>query len=322
MASNTRLREMAASFCGNDIPGVADVHVCAAAPASNAAASYWKTWAQGSRRNYHTDFETALGQMTSGRNDVLLLTPELHTQADSITWDKNMTHLVGMYPSHVLNHRSRITHSVTVDPLIDITGYGCIFKNIYTMYGLANATDLTCLKITGNRNAFKHCHFLLQAAEPADVATFKMIHMVETSGGDGLEHYFDHVTISAEVSLMTDGEFLKTAGTPRLVFEDCLFIMRSDAADPRFIDGTAGDGQGFVIFKRCTFLNLGTSLTYGIGSTGLAAATDYVLIGDTAFAGCDDVIAAADEAKVWVPARVGVTEDAYQGLCIAIDQTG
>ncbi len=300
------------------IPGAAEMHTVTRSTTTDASYQYW-TQAIEDEGLRHTTLQAGHDACTSGRNDVVMLSCDSHTTAATITWSKNMTHLVGMYGMHVLNQRSRLGHSVTLDPLINVTGYGCSFTNLYTMYGAANATDLTCLKLTGNRNSFSHCHFLLQAAEPADVATFKMIHFTETGGGDGLEHYFNHTTISAEAIAMSDGEFLKTNGTPRLVFEDCLFIMRSDANAPRFLDGTAGDGQGFVIFKNCVLHNLGTELTAAFGVTGLAGGTDYIFAGDTTAGGVAEVIAAAHQAKMFVPAKVGVTEDASAGLSIPVD---
>ena len=315
---SSRLREMAA---GLGIPGAAEVQVCGAT-AGNEAYDYWHFLSNAHKDIFHTSIITAEAALTGNRNDVLLLTPENHTLAALLTWDLNMTHLVGMYPPHVLNMRARLGHSVTLDPMVLVTGYGCLFKNIYTMYGAAVNTDLTGWEIQGNRNSFERWHLILQASEPADVATFKLLYLNEGDIGEGLEHYFNHCTLSSESILMTDGEMIKMNGTPRLTFEDCSLIMRSDAADPMFIDGTAGDGEGFIIFKNCVIHNLGTSLTYGIGSTGIAAGTDYILVGDTSFGGCDDVIAGADEAKVWAPARVGATEDAYHGLSMVIDQAG
>ena len=315
---SSRLREMAA---GLGLHGVADIQICGAT-STNEAYQYWHKYANAHQDVFHTSLVTAEAALTANRNDVLMFTPENHTLAATLTWSNNMTHLIGMYPPTMMNMRSRIGHAVTLDPLINVTGYGCSLQNIYTMYGTDNATDLTCLKVTGNRNTFKHCHFLCQHDTPMDEATFKMLHFTETSPTDGLEHYFDHCTVSAQASTMTDGELIKINGTPRLIFEDCNFLMTTDAADPRFMDSTAGDGAGFVIFKNCVLHNFGTSLLYAFGSTSTAAGTDYLLVGDTTIGGVDDVIAAADEAKTFYPARVGVTEDAYAGLSIPIDQTG
>jgi len=319
---SSRLREIASSALGKlGLVGIADVHLLTRSGAY-APYQYWEQWSHADKESFHTDIETALGKMTTGRNDVLLISPDSHSQADSITWSKNMTHLVGMYPPSMISQRARIGHSANFDKLLDITGYGNLFANFELQYGRGNAANLTCCQITGNRNTFKHVHFGAPFnATEADQATFKIIGMAETSGGDGLEHYFDHCTIGADTVAWTNGDMIKISGTPRMVFENCQLIMRADNAQVTFMDGTAGDGAGFVIFKNTDLMNFGTALTTAFGSTGLAAATDIVLSGNSAILGATDVIAAAAEAQVWYPAKVGVTEDVYGGLMINPDHT-
>lgn len=318
---SSRLREIAASLAGKfGLVGVADVHMCMRSGAYQPY-SYWEQWAQGNTTHFHTDIETALGLMTPLRNDVLLLSPDSHSQADTITWNEDITHFIGMYPPAMMNLRSRIGHSANFDKLLQITAYGCLFANLYLQYGRGNAANLTCLSIEDNRNSFYHCHFAapLHTTE-GDQATFKVINIAEAAGGDGLEHYFNHCTIGIETTLWTNGDMIKISGTPRLVFEDCILLMRSDNAQVTFLDGTAGDGQGFILFKNTTGVNLGTALTVALGSTGIAAATDIILH-NSGFSGATDLIAAADEAKAKMIAGSGITADEQVGLAIDFDHT-
>lgn len=311
---SSRLREIAASLAGKlGLVGVADVHMLTRSGAYTPY-SYWEQWSQSDKQSFHTDIETALGLMTSGRNDVLLVSPDSHVQADSITWSKNMAHLIGMYPPTLLSQRSRIGHNANFDKLLDITGYGCLFANLLLQYGRGDAANLTCCQITGNRCAFYNVHFgaPMDAIE-ADEAAFKVIKISETSGGDGLEHYFKDCAIGVDTVAWTNGTMIRINGTPRLVFEDCHLVMRPDNAQVTFLDGTAGDGQGFVIFKNTYGYNLGTAITVALGSTGLAAATKFFMARSN-FLGALDVIAAADEAKVVYASEVGATEDILGGL--------
>ncbi len=300
------------------IPGAAEQHVVTRSTSSDASYQYWSQAIENAGLR-HTTLQAGHDACTSGRNDVVMLSCDSHSQAATITWSKNMTHLIGMYGPAMMNQRSRIGHSATVDPLLDITGYGNTFANLYFMYGGDNATDLTATTITGNRNSFVRCHWNAPTnGTCADEATFKVLYILES------EQYFNHCTIGTDATLMSDGELIKLGGsgtTPRLVFEDCNIIMRADANAPRFLDDAAGTGAGFIIFKNCVIHNFGTTLTLGFASTGLAAATDYLFVGDTAVGGASDVIAAADEAQVWKPANVGVTEDAYHGLMINPDHS-
>ena len=320
---SNRLREIASALAGNmGLVGIADVHMLTRSGAYEPY-SYWEQWSHADKPSFHTDIETALGLMTGGRNDVLLVSPDSHSQADAITWDKNITHLIGMYPPSMMSMRSRIGHSAALTHLMSVTGYGGFFANLLFQFGYSrSATDLDAVKISGNRTSWYKCHFASPMQEPqANSADFHVLNLSETSGGDGLEHYFNHCTIGADTVAWTNGVMIKYSGTPRMVFEDCNLIMRADNAQVIFMDGTVGDGAGFVIFKNCLLHNLGTTLTLGLGSTGLASATDYLFAGKTTMGGVTDVIAAADEAKVFLPSAVGVTEDIYAGLSINPDHT-
>lgn len=318
---SSRLREIASSALGRfGLPGIADVHICSGT--SGAPFSYWEQFAHADKQSFHTTISAALGLMTTGRNDVLLLTPDSHTQAVSLAWNKNLTHLVGMYPPAMLAQRARIGHSANFDKLLDVSGYGNLFANLYLMYGRGDAANLTCLNISGNRNSFINCHFAAPMnATEGDEATFKVINMTETSGGDGLEHYFKGCTIGVDTAIWTNGDMIKYAGTPRLVFEDCIFLTRLDNGQVTVIDGTAGDGNGFILFKNCIGVNTGTAMTVAIGSTGLAAAT-RMFIQNSWFLNCTDVIAAASEAQVFAgmyPAAAA--DDIFLGLGQPVDHT-
>lgn len=293
---SSRLREVASSCLGGLVPGIADVNV-AYSSASAAPYSYWQNYGAG---NTYSTIALAHSACVTGRNDVVLLTPESHSQAASITWSKNLTHLVGMSGPGLMNMRTRIGHSANFDNLLNVTGYGNVFANLYLMYGRGNAANLTCLQVTGNRNTFVSCHFAapLHATE-GDQATFKVIDFAETSGGDGLEHYFKDCVIGAETVAWTNGDMMKMSGTPRLVFENCIFLMNADNAQVTYLDGTAGDGAGFVIMKNCIGINRGTANTVVFGSTGLAAATDIILQG-TNFSNATAIVAAGQEAQVLV----------------------
>lgn len=318
---SSRLREIASALAGNlGLVGVADVHMLTRSGAYEPY-SYWEQWSHADKPSFHTDIETALGLMTGDRNDVLLISPDSHSQADSVTWSKNMTHLIGMYPPAMLGHRARIGHSANFDKLLDVTGYGCLFANFELQYGRGNAANLTCLQVTGNRNTFRNVYVggPFHATE-ADQAAFKMVQFSETSGGDGLEHYFKDCTIGGDTVAWTNGTMFKTNGTPRLVLENCLFLMNADNAQVTFFNGTAGDGAGFVLLKNSTGINRGTALTVAIGSTGIASATDYI-IHNSGFTGATDLIAAADEAKAIMVAGTGILADENIGLGIAFDHT-
>jgi hypothetical protein len=272
--------------------------------------------------HYSTTIAGAIAKMTTLRNDVLIVSPQSHTQAATLTWSLNGSAMIGMSAPGMMNMRSRIGHNANFDDLISITGYGNLFANLYIMHGRGSATNLTAIDMIGNRNVFSRVHVAgpMNATE-GDQATYKLMHIKETTGGDGLEHYFNHCVFGVDTVAWTAGTIFKISGTPRLVFEDCMFLMRPDNAAVTVLDGTAGDGDGFIFFKNSTGLNLGTSITVALGSTGWGANTK-IFMQDSNFLGATDVIAAADEAKVVFSANVGnATDDVNGGLGLAYDHT-
>jgi len=294
-SNSSRFREIAsASLAGIGIVGAADIHFLAGG-STTAGYSYWANSSKQTYFNSAQNINTALAKMTTGRNDVLLVSPDSHAQAAAVVWSKAMCHLVGMYGPALQNHRSRIGHSVTVSPLLTVSGNGCTIANLYFPYGLANATDLNLLRVTGPRNSFINCHFLPTDATPLDEATFALV-KIESS-----ETYFKNCYFGGDTVAWTNGtmiDFVTTADPPRVVFEDCMFVMNADNAQVTFLKTTAGLGRATMIFKNCLFLNLGTSLTLAITGAGLGNAKMLFDINCT-FAGVTDIVAAANEASVW-----------------------
>lgn len=293
---SSRLRDIASSALGRfGIPGIADVHICADSD-GGAPYQYWEQYCKGIQNFFHTDITTALGLMTSGRNDTLLLTPDNHTQAASVTWNKNMTHFVGMFPPAMMNQRSRIGHSVTVDPLLTVSGYGNLLANLYFMYGLANATDLTALVLSGERNSFFNCHVLPANATPLDEAGFDLVEV------NCNESYFNNCFFGGDTVAWTNGDMLRLYGATdrscRAVFDDCLFVMKADNAQVNFIETVAGMGAGIAFFRNCQFVNIGTSLTYAIDGAGLGNGQLY-FDNRCSFAGVTDIVASGYENYVW-----------------------
>jgi hypothetical protein len=302
MAQGTRLRSLAdATLSGLGLIGASDLRVVGRTSTSTPYAY----WSQRAGEFFHTSVATALGLCQGGRNEVVLVTPESHAQAAALTWSKSLTHLVGMYGPAMQNHRSRIGHSVTVSPLLTVSGEGCTFANLYFPYGLANATDLNLLKVTGNRNSFVNCHFLQTDATPLDEAGYKLIDL------QAAETYFKNCYFGGDTVAWTNGTMVNFAASvdpPRVVFDNCLFVMNSDHAQVTFLKAVAGLGRCTIVFKGCQFLNLGTSLTYGIDGAGLGNAK-MIFDNNSFFAGVDDVVAVANEASVWcAPANTPIAQ--------------
>jgi hypothetical protein len=232
----------------------------------------------------------------NGNNNVVMVTPDQHVQTGALTLNKNLTHLVGMYKESRQNMRSRIAHSaVTVPSFISMTGAGNLVKNIFFQYGGDFTTDLNLLTDTGGRNTYENCHFLIENVKPVDQSAFDLIRVHHN------ELFFKNCQFGNETVLWTAGnmiEFATSGGeAPRAVFENCVFLMDADAADPTFLKcGTVG-GTCLILFRGCQFINMGTTLTLAIDGAGLANAQMY-FDQNCSFHGVTDVVAAAYEDHV------------------------
>jgi len=239
----------------------------------------------------------ALAAMTSGRNDVAYLSPDNHTLGAGLTWSKSMCHLIGAFGPAFQNQRPRIGHNANFASLLTVSGQGNTFANLYFMHGRGNATNLNLLTVSGNRNSFINCHFAgpLHATEGA-TAGYDLVRLAAA------ETYFENClfgtdgTAGSTISLV---EFGAQAEPPRAVFQNCIFLMSADGVGAFFLKALAGLGACAIIFKNCTFFNIGgSSLTYGIDGTGLGNGKMFFDI-NCHFAGVDDIVTAAEEANVF-----------------------
>lgn len=211
--------------------------------------------------------EAAYAKCTTGQHDVVLLvsgTSGVNLSA-ALTWSKSYTHLIGWCAQTRVGQRARIFQLSTLtgaSPLITISGQGCIFRDLYIFQGVADATSLINVSVTGGRNYFENVHFAggghaTQAIDGG--ASLKL---------DGAEeNTFVNCTIGVDtidaatgmVGILFDGE------AHRNTFENCTVRIRAGNAGAAFVE--IADNTGIdrdTLFRNCVFLNnSATSLTSG-----------------------------------------------------------
>lgn len=111
----------------------------------------------------------ALELATANNNDVIFLISESNTasattdyQSATLTWNKDLTHLIGVCAPSQFSQRARIAQLSTatgVSPLVNITASGCYFANFSVFQGVADATSLVAVQVTGSRNVFNNVTF-------------------------------------------------------------------------------------------------------------------------------------------------------------------
>jgi len=182
------------------------------------------------------------------------------TLGAQLLWDKSYTHLVGWAAPSMTAQRARI-HNETVTgvtPLVNITGSGCIFKNVYIFQGVAEAVANINIQVSGGRNYFENVHFAGggNAAQAIDGgASLRIV------GSEG-ENLFKNCTIGVDTIAQATGMrcLAITGGTPRNVFRDCHFITYAGATSAMFVEWeTLSAVDRYMLFERCAFINTGTS---------------------------------------------------------------
>lgn len=215
----------------------------------------------------------ALTLATANRGDVIYLIGEGNSAdaassrvSSTLTWNKDLTHLVGVAAPVAVSQRARIavtSGAAAMSPMVDVTANGCIFSNIQFFHGQADATALINVRVTGQRNYFENVHFAgigdatQSAAGAADLAII-----------GGAENVFKNCVIGLDTTnhdADATNLLLDTAAT-RNLFEDCHFQAYITAAG--FLSVTIADATGidrWLRFKNCLFttdsVNQGTTQT-------------------------------------------------------------
>ena len=206
----------------------------------------------------------ALSLATANQNDIILLYAESNSasstsdyQSATLTWNKNLTHLVGVGTNPPASNRARIAQLSTatgVSPLVNVTASGCMFKNFSIFHGVADATSLIALQVTGERNVFEDMHIagMGNASQVAAGGTSLKL--------TGSENAFRNCTIGLDTvgrDAGTEGELWVDGAATRNVFEDCLFAaFISNVAYEHVVleDATAIDR--YLRFKNCVFYSI------------------------------------------------------------------
>lgn len=245
------------------------------------------------------DLSVAYGLCVDGHNDIVAYiagATSLYLSA-KLTWAKSYTHLVGLCAPVGVGNRARVFQLSTatgISPLIDITGNGCIFKNIYVNQGVNDATSKICVRVTGQRNYFENCHFTGINNAAQDVAGASSLNL---SGAQ--ENLFYHCFIGSDTQTTRGANStelaIDTAAT-RNRFEDCdIYAYISNAGHALVTVGALGiDRQ--MVFKNCIFIT--DSLNQGVSLTSVFS-LPAMTQGKVILRGCDMITDGASGTGDW-----------------------
>ncbi len=234
----------------------------------------------------------ALSLCVDGNNDVVFLTGTVHTTA-TLTWSKSKTHLIGLSPDLRSQARARIsqTGSTVFTPLVNVTASECIFRNIGSFHGFANASAQICWTDAGGRNEYTRCLFGGMGNATAAAQTGGRSLLV--TGGTGENTFTDcQIGIDTVTRSAANASLELAAATPRNTFVRCIFPCLTSAAGALWATVGSGGMDRWALFQDCAFLNAvestGTTLTAGIianaSAGGAIVLQNPVSLGATALA--------------------------------------
>ena len=223
----------------------------------------------------------AYAKCVSGNNDVVYVNGNI-TLAATLAWAKNKTHLIGLSDGYfnslnnLLTPASLAATTGAFSPLVNVTGQGCIFKNIAAVSGIAQAATQVCWAEAGGWNTYINCHFsgvgnATAAAQAGNrsltIASIKNSFINCVIGGD---------SIVRATGTNSSVEFLAGAGS--CIFRGGTFPMWSSVAASTFLLAATATCSGYMLFDGCQFINDinnagGTSLTQAFSVSATAGAS-------------------------------------------------
>ena len=260
----------------------------------------------------------AYNACTTNKNDVIyyLAGASAISLTAKLTIDKNFVHLIGISSNCVLGGRARIFQAAAttgLTPMVDVTGTGNTFRNIYFYQGVADATSKGCVQVTGTKNCFENCHIYgIGGNDLQDAAGAYSLCLNDADENRFVNCLIGGDTISAGTAANSDVLF--DAGASKNNFDDCVFYRRIEhnTNHPLLKMADAGGLSGLTWFRNCTFIYTSVSGAYhGTYIFGLETPTDgitkIVLKNCSAFSGNATTIAWAAATGV-IHADMAVTE--------------
>jgi hypothetical protein len=231
----------------------------------------------------------ALAQCTANQNDVVVLCAEGNTaanttdyQSTTLTWAKDMVHLIGLNAGGPYNKRSRVAWAAAAAsasdiPLFDLSANGCLIANVSFPVGSTDANLSFGVKVTGDRNRFVNVDIPWPTNDANDVAG---AYALKLDGCD--ETSFENCTFGSFTIGAGGGAnstVLIDTGCSMVKFVDCDFIQRIESTTntPAVKTADANSlGFGCVWFKRCNFIfdSIGGAVAAAAAMTITAAQVD------------------------------------------------
>lgn len=235
--------------------------------------------------------EQAYNATTANQNDIIFFIPEGNSADNSssrvsttLTWAKDMVHLIGVNNGVNVSPRSRLAFVSTVDaavPLLTVSANGCLFANFQFFMGVAGTLPVGAVNVTGDRNHFVNCHIAGIGNDANDIAGAYSLKLDTASENKFSNCTFGITTIGAGSA--ANAEVLVDGSSARNEFTDCKFTRRVDHASNfvfiQLADATAI--EDYLLFDNCRFIPTSTNYAIAMGAiSSLPILTQGVVIYD------------------------------------------
>jgi len=247
-------------------PGIGEVHFLAGID------TVYESWLRDDMRVnpslIHHTLAAGEDALTAGRNDVLLVYPDTYTVTASLTWDKAMTHMVGM--GGPLSRGAMGVgclfnlETTSINQVIDVQGHNVQFHNFQVRNDYAHGDNLCGLKLSTGRNFFgKNLHIVGECATTQineDDNCALWLYSTGSARPWGAKFVDCKIGDAGEVVRTKGGPiyFSGTTGSTLkdVEFENCRIVGWSEtAANPLVTLAASYCIDRYLLFKDCLFYN-------------------------------------------------------------------
>ncbi len=272
----------------------------------------------------------ALSQATAGQNDIIYLYAESNTaslttdyQSATLTWNKDLVHLIGVNASPQIGQRSRIAQTSTVktiENLFVVSANDCIIANIEVFQGVASstATSPVAVTISGQRNHIINCQFSGNGDTGGSTDTAGARSLVLS----GSENLFENCYIGLDTVIRTTqtAEVALSGSPTRNIFKNS--IISTYTSTTAFLPITvAATMDRFTFFDDCKFIcaaNITSAAAPAAVFGGSTASINGVIHLNRPYTNCTQYTA-ADSTRVIALGNIGTATSHLVGIAQGID---
>lgn len=272
---------------------------------------------------------------TANQNDIVVYFAQSNTasgtsdyQTATLTWSKDLVHLVGVGPNGLVTSRCRISTATTgITPLVNITANACLWANIEVYHGVTgDQTGLVATQITGDRNNFVNCD--IKGGGVSTTADDTGMRSLKLSGA--AENTFTDCTIGLDTVIRSVANFeiefangSTTDGCARNVFRHCIIPTYSSTATRSFVTVGADAIDRWVLFEDCTFINAinsgATAMTEAFSVANGTSPDGLILLKNCTSVGATDWEASGESARVYIDGAAPTNNTS--GLAVLVEAT-